>query len=182
MRRFKHPAALLTACLVVLSATDSLAQEGSLPKSVSARSKLTDDEISNMKSSRYEVERSEIKYQPYIITYDDQELVQLVYDTRKEARPASMKSTTRTGSIGSGSRESKIRKWASVRSSGSSTKPFSEGVWRSSPRSWGPKKRHATNQTARRHIAASSCETSQRSYWGGVYQSLRVRPGTSPKD
>ena len=28
----------------------------------------------------------EIKYQPFIITYDNQELVQLVYDTRKEAQ------------------------------------------------------------------------------------------------
>ena len=35
MRKFKHPAALLTAFLVVLSPTDSFAQEGSLPKGAS---------------------------------------------------------------------------------------------------------------------------------------------------
>ena len=51
-----------------------------------ARPKLTEPEIGDLKLSHYEVERVETKYQPFIITFDDQELVQLVYDTRKEAQ------------------------------------------------------------------------------------------------
>jgi hypothetical protein len=56
------------------------------PKGSSPRPKITQEEVDDLKLSRYEVERSEIKYQPYIITHDDQELVQLVYDTRREAQ------------------------------------------------------------------------------------------------
>ena len=109
MRKFKHPAPLLTAFLVVMSPIDSFAQEGSLPKGASARPKLTDDEISDMKSSRYEVERAEIKYQPYIITYDDQELVQPVYDTRKEAqtRVDEIKKEDRLDRLGNKGRQNK---------------------------------------------------------------------------
>jgi hypothetical protein len=55
-------------------------------KETTARPKLTQDEIDNLKLSHYEVERTVIKYQPFIITYDNQELGQLVYDTRKEAQ------------------------------------------------------------------------------------------------
>jgi hypothetical protein len=60
--------------------------QSGLPKETATRSKLTEDEINNLKLSHYEVERVEMKYQPFIITYDDQELGQLVYDTRKEAQ------------------------------------------------------------------------------------------------
>jgi hypothetical protein len=48
--------------------------------------KLTQDDINNLKLTHYEVERVEVKYQPFIITYNDEELGQLVYDTRKEAQ------------------------------------------------------------------------------------------------
>ncbi len=62
------------------------AQAGAgVPKTTTAP-RLTQDEINNLKLSHYEVERVEIKFQPFIITHDDQELVQLVYDTRKEAQ------------------------------------------------------------------------------------------------
>jgi hypothetical protein len=47
---------------------------------------MTQDEVADLKFSRYEVERVEIKYQPYIIAYDGQELRQLSYDTSEEAQ------------------------------------------------------------------------------------------------
>jgi hypothetical protein len=61
-------------------------ERAGVPKETTVRPKLTEDEIRDLKLTHYEVERLEIKYQPFIITYDDQELVQLVYDTRKEAQ------------------------------------------------------------------------------------------------
>ena len=80
MRIFERPSALLTLFLVILTATVSPAQPAS------ANIKLTEAEISIIKSSRYHIERVGIKYQPYIITYDNQESAQPVYDTRKEAQ------------------------------------------------------------------------------------------------
>jgi hypothetical protein len=80
MRMFERPSTLLTLFLVILTPTVSFAQ------TASDRHKLTQAELSVIKSSYYHIERVEIKYQPYIITYDDQELVQPVYDTRQEAQ------------------------------------------------------------------------------------------------
>ena len=63
------------------------AQEGAAgPSTKAARPKITQDEITDLKLAHYEVERVEIKYQPYIITRDDEELVQLNDDTLKEAQ------------------------------------------------------------------------------------------------
>jgi hypothetical protein len=78
MRMFERGSTLLTLFLVILTPAVSSAQ-------VSARLKLTLAQISDMKSHYYHIERVGIKYQPYIITYDNQELVQFVYDTREEA-------------------------------------------------------------------------------------------------
>lgn len=62
-------------------------QDGaSVASAKAALPKLTADDITDLKLAHYEVERVEVKYQPYIITWDDQELVQLNYDTRKEAQ------------------------------------------------------------------------------------------------
>ena len=80
MRMFERPSTLLTLFLVILTPTVSSAQEAS------ARHKLTEAELSVIKSSYYHIERVGTKYQPYIITYDDQELVQPVYDTRQQAQ------------------------------------------------------------------------------------------------
>lgn len=67
--------------------TAVLAQEGAAePSTKTARPKITPEEITDLKLAHYEVERVEIKYQPYIITWDDRELVQLNYDTLKEAQ------------------------------------------------------------------------------------------------
>jgi hypothetical protein len=66
--------------LVILAPTVSSAEAANAPL------KLTKAEISEIKSSYYRTERVEIKYQPYIITYDSQELIQPVYDTRNEAQ------------------------------------------------------------------------------------------------
>ena len=71
---------LITLFSVILTPTVSSAQEAS------ARPKLTEAQISGMKSSHYHIERVATKYQPYIITSDDQEVLQLEYDTRKEAK------------------------------------------------------------------------------------------------
>jgi hypothetical protein len=80
MRMFERPSSWLTLFLVILTPTVSSAQ---VP---SARLKLTEAEVKDMKFSYYHIERVGIKYQPYIITYDNQELAQLVCDTRKEAQ------------------------------------------------------------------------------------------------
>jgi hypothetical protein len=80
MRMFERPSTLLTLFLVILTPAVSSAREASAPLN------LTEAEISNMKSSYYHIERVATKYQPYIITYDDQEVLQLEYDTRKEAQ------------------------------------------------------------------------------------------------
>jgi hypothetical protein len=85
MWRFLRLGALFTA-LSAMTPTTSNAQYGSPPKAATTRPKLTDDQISDMKLSHYEVERSEIKYQPFIVTYEAEELNQLVYDTRQEAQ------------------------------------------------------------------------------------------------
>jgi hypothetical protein len=80
MRMFERPSTLLTSFLVILAPTVSFAQ------AASARLKLTEAEMSVIKSSYYRIERVGIKYEPYIITYDGQELVQPVYDTREQAQ------------------------------------------------------------------------------------------------
>jgi hypothetical protein len=85
MWRIMRLGALFTA-LSVMTPTTSIAQVASQPKVATPRPKLTDEQISDMKFTHYEVERSEIKYQPFIITYDNEELKQLVYDTRQEAQ------------------------------------------------------------------------------------------------
>ena len=135
-----------------------------------------------MKSSRYEVERLEIKYQPYIITYDDQELVQLVYDTRKaaQARVDEINNEDRLDRLGV---EGKQNKKVGIREV---KRVSQESIFRGSlekfAKKLGTEEKAPTSQSARRHIAASSYGTSQRSYWDEASQSLRVRPGTSQKD
>jgi hypothetical protein len=59
MRKVQPPSVFLTLLLGIVTATVSFAQEAS------ARPKLAETEITAMKSSFYEVERTEIKYQPY---------------------------------------------------------------------------------------------------------------------
>jgi hypothetical protein len=80
MRMVECHSTLITLFLIILKPTVSSAQGAGAPL------KLTGAEISEMKSSYYHIERVEIKYQPYIITYDDQEVLQLEYATRKEAQ------------------------------------------------------------------------------------------------
>jgi hypothetical protein len=80
MRMCKWHSTLITLFLIILKPAVSSAQGASAPL------KLTEAEISEMKSSYYHIERVGNKYQPYIITYDDQEVLQLEYDTRKEAQ------------------------------------------------------------------------------------------------
>jgi hypothetical protein len=80
MRMFERLSTLLTLVLVILTPTVSSAQ------ATIARQKLTEAKIGVMKSSYYHIERVGIKYQPYIIAYDDQKLVQPEYDTRQEAQ------------------------------------------------------------------------------------------------
>ena len=80
MTMFERPSTWLALFLVILTPSVSSAQTASAPL------KLTEAEIRRMKSSYYHIERVGIKYQPYVITYDNQDLVQPVYDTRKEAQ------------------------------------------------------------------------------------------------
>jgi hypothetical protein len=61
-------------------------EPAAVPGRASPRPKLTQDAIDDMRFARYEVERTEVKYQPYIVTYDGQELRQLSYDTLREAQ------------------------------------------------------------------------------------------------
>jgi len=84
----RHQIPLILAFIAGIPPTEAAQSQGGggAPKRTTPRPKLTAEEISNLKSTHYEVERVEIKYQPYIITWDDQELVQLVYDNRKEAQ------------------------------------------------------------------------------------------------
>jgi hypothetical protein len=86
MKKFGSSATLPIAFLTVLIPLASIAQRANQSKTATSRPKLTEDEIGDMKLSRYEVDRTEIKYQPFIITYNDEELNQLVYDTRQEAQ------------------------------------------------------------------------------------------------
>lgn len=83
MRRL---AVLLPMLIATLLPAVAPAQDAARPEGAKARPKITQDEITDLKLAHYEVERTEVKYQPYIITWDDQELVQLNYDTRKEAQ------------------------------------------------------------------------------------------------
>jgi hypothetical protein len=101
MRMIERP--LLTIFLVILTPTASSAQVASAPL------KLTEAEISDIKSSYYHTERVEIKYQPYFITYDNQELVQPVYDTRDEAqaRVDEIKKEDRLRRLGANGRQNK---------------------------------------------------------------------------
>ncbi len=48
--------------------------------------KVTDDDIAQMKTTQYQVDRVVIKYQPVITDYQGEELVQLCYDTKAEAQ------------------------------------------------------------------------------------------------
>ena len=116
MRMFERPSTWLALFLVILTPTVSSAQAASDPL------KLTKAEISAINSSHYHIERVGIKYQPYIITHDDQELVQPVYDTREEAQARVDEIKKRTGAIGAGLKGGRTRKSASVRSNRTSTK------------------------------------------------------------
>ena len=97
-----------------------------------------------LKSSFYHIERVATKYQPYVITYDDQEVLNLSTTRVSRRRPVSMKSTERTGSIDPGLKGGGIKKSASVSSNGTSTRLSRGGVWKGSPRSWELSRRQIT--------------------------------------
>ena len=79
------PAVLMPMIIAGFLPAAAHAQDAAKPKEEKARPKITQDEITDLKLVHYEVERTEVKFQPYIITYEGEELNQLEYDTRKEA-------------------------------------------------------------------------------------------------
>src|SRR4051812_32214802 len=84
MRRLAVHMPMLIATL--LSAAAPPPNDSPKPKEAKGRPKITQEEITDLKLAHYEVERTEVMFQPYLITYEGEELNQLVYDTRKEAQ------------------------------------------------------------------------------------------------
>lgn len=78
--------AFLTPMIIAGFLQAAPAQDAAKPEEAKARPKITQDDINDLKLAHYEVERTEVKFQSYIITYEGEELNQLEYDTRKEAQ------------------------------------------------------------------------------------------------